>query len=249
MNDPILEIKNAWRLWFKSEDDKQRKWIISYLLKRGELAGGTQMTSDELSFVYRGLVENNHHRAKLLLKEMKAAWSQKKTRDKSNGRKGYSFVMATDIQGKLKQLAKAKGLSMNIILEEMIKDCDSFKKSLFDEQRLFIKETTREFENKKKQIKTSWEQKKDTDGTNIKRLKKEIELLDKFIESTLLSHFRNSLILKENGLIDSTLTKEQENMASEETNVSLTGLKEGVQQEVEKINSFYHTFASSIIDR
>ncbi|PSU34071.1 hypothetical protein [Photobacterium lutimaris] len=58
----------------------------------------------------------------LLIIKMKRAWSQKKRRDKLEGRKAYSILMSTDVKSKLDEMAYEQGCHRNTLLEKIIND-------------------------------------------------------------------------------------------------------------------------------
>jgi macrodomain Ter protein organizer (MatP/YcbG family) len=62
---------------------------------------------------------------------MKKAWSQKKFREKSSGKKPYSISMTLNTKQKLNALAEEKGMKINDMVEYLVKN--EYQKRNFNE--------------------------------------------------------------------------------------------------------------------
>lgn len=107
--------------WIDRNVPTQCEWAVNYLTNHG--FGQIERVD---SRIFLALAEEDLRKYKyskpdtitLLIKKMRAAWNAKKNRDKSRGRKAYSYVMSTDIEKKLRLLA-GKNL-INTTLEDII---------------------------------------------------------------------------------------------------------------------------------
>jgi hypothetical protein len=65
---------------------------------------------------------DNLDRKALLIDKMKKAWSQKKFREKSNGKKPYSISMTQNTKQKLNALAEEHEMKINEMVELLIQN-------------------------------------------------------------------------------------------------------------------------------
>lgn len=123
--------------WIDSNNAEQVKWAISYLIRTGHIKGHIQNFNSMVLEECLNKIANNYldDKIELLVRKMKTAWSQKKTRSHLRGKKAYSFIMHTSIGDKLKRLSGK--YPVNQTLEELINNADTFRQTLkkeFDEQ-------------------------------------------------------------------------------------------------------------------
>ncbi|ETX12285.1 hypothetical protein MUS1_01375 [Marinomonas ushuaiensis DSM 15871] len=71
-------------------------------------------------------LSDNVDRKVIIIDKMKKAWSQKKFREKSSGRKPYSISMTLNTKQKLNALAEENGMKINEMIEYLIRN--EFKK-------------------------------------------------------------------------------------------------------------------------
>ena len=119
----VHEFKSIFR-WLKPKDTKQCEWAFDYLQKREILQESYPVGSKSLlfdavvaSFDYW---DASYEAKKLLIKDMKAAWSTKKTRDNQPSKKPYSFIMSKKIAKMLDNLSIDSELSKSDIVEKLI---------------------------------------------------------------------------------------------------------------------------------
>lgn len=97
-------------------------WALSYLKKLSfDLAPNTNHSPHPYQDVIAILwsIKNDGER-ELILRKMKAAWSQKKLREKGD-RKACSYLISLQTQQELAELAASKGMPINKTLEAIIK--------------------------------------------------------------------------------------------------------------------------------
>jgi hypothetical protein len=68
------------------------------------------------------MLQDRPDRKTLLIGNIKRAWSQKKFRDKNEGKKAYSISMTEKTKQQLDNLAEQKGLKINETIEQLIKN-------------------------------------------------------------------------------------------------------------------------------
>ena len=100
----MLTSTKDWLDWIELKDKKQCEWALTYLNKHSITSDQLRTTSD-IERINKTLNYRDIDSATLFIIKMKRAWNQKKSRDKSNGRKAYSFVMDTKIASKLKEIS------------------------------------------------------------------------------------------------------------------------------------------------
>ncbi|QIR94353.1 hypothetical protein FR729_15480 [Vibrio alginolyticus] len=114
--------------WLLKDDVKQHEWVWEYLSKfdsklTQEVWSPTN--DNELKSAIISLFDLLHDqpdRKTLLIGNMKRAWSQKKFRDKNEGKKAYSISMTESTKQKLDTLAEHKGLKINETVELLIRN-------------------------------------------------------------------------------------------------------------------------------
>ncbi|WOD09042.1 hypothetical protein [Marinomonas sp. GJ51-6] len=76
-------------------------------------------------------LSDNVDRKALVIDKMKKAWSQKKFREKSSGKKPYSISMTLNTKQKLNAMAEEKGMKINEMIEYLVQN--EFKKRAINE--------------------------------------------------------------------------------------------------------------------
>lgn len=114
----------VWLGWLNPEDRTQYRWAVSYLISNGFGEPGRVKPSTYLENIEQELIDRADLNPDSLdstlsfIKRMRAAWNAKKNRDTSRGRKAYSYVMSTDIEHKIRELAGKRPI--NETLEKII---------------------------------------------------------------------------------------------------------------------------------
>lgn len=112
--------------WLEEDNTQQWKWAWKYLenITQRPLIKAWEPASDSdirAAIIATFDLADNPDRKALLVDKMKKAWSQKKFREKTSGKKPYSISMTQKTKQKLDTLAKEKGLKINDTIEELIK--------------------------------------------------------------------------------------------------------------------------------
>ncbi|WP_233407609.1 hypothetical protein [Marinomonas spartinae] len=112
--------------WLEEENLLQWKWAWKYLenITQRPLKKAWEPIDDQqlyMAIIATFDLADNPDRKALLVDKMKKAWSQKKFREKTNGKKPYSISMTLSTKQQLDVIAKEKGLKINDTIEELIK--------------------------------------------------------------------------------------------------------------------------------
>ena len=113
--------------WLEEDNtNKQWDWVWAFLKKERqdlELDVWTPMKESELQSVIIAAIDtmDNIDSIELLLMKLKRAWSQKKFRDKSGGKKAYNINMTIKTKQRLDKLAEHYDLKLNEVIENLIK--------------------------------------------------------------------------------------------------------------------------------
>ncbi|MEZ8288918.1 hypothetical protein [Vibrio sp. 10N.237.312.B06] len=124
---PIFSDKKIVK-WLEENNTHQYEWTWEYLNKfddRLSLKAWTPTNDNELKNAIVALFDMLHDkpdRKTLLLGSMKRAWSQKKFRDKNEGKKAYSISMTEKTKQQLDSLAEQKRLKINETIEILIRN-------------------------------------------------------------------------------------------------------------------------------
>lgn len=107
--------------WLNWENEKQMKWALNYFSKKGFVclaAWSSKVSTDSL----KAWLEERSGSAdtELLLGKAKNAWRQQKNRKHNPGYKAYNFVLPTEVQATLKQLAGMQRTNMTEALKKLI---------------------------------------------------------------------------------------------------------------------------------
>ena len=110
--------RDAHVKWLDSGDPKQMQWVRQYLLKIG-----TSFPSQSDKAVISWITTHpNNAEFRETLDLMRAAWRQKKYRDKRSGRKAYNFMLSISTQANLKHISSIRKTSITAALEQLITD-------------------------------------------------------------------------------------------------------------------------------
>ncbi len=112
--------------WFKNDDKYKVEWLINYLEHNKPnyiplAINGSSMQKDDLISFFDVLSVINFDKYKLLVSNMKKAWSQKVYRDKNSNKKQYSINMSKDIGDILDKISLAQNKNKNTIVEALIR--------------------------------------------------------------------------------------------------------------------------------
>lgn len=215
--------------WIKPNNRNQCEWAARYLEKRGYRVDSKKLSESDIEYMNNIFGENPAASMTLLLLKMKNAWTQKNSRDQSNGRKPYSFVMDTGIEKKLKNIAN--GNNINRTLELLIEDTDKFRKSLEEQKKSY-----------KEEIGAKLASQKDSAAQQIQKLKVQIERLEKaqeiqseYIERIVFEMLTSRTILQDNNLADKELTQEQKEQMQRNYDTEIHQLKTRIKLSVRAI--------------
>lgn len=120
LNDAIVN-------WLEDNNPAHWVWAWSYLQnitqRPLELAWMPVEDAEKKAAVIATVdLSDNVDRKALVIDKMKKAWSQKKFREKSSGRKPYSISMTLNTKQKLNALAEEKGMKINEMVEYLIRN-------------------------------------------------------------------------------------------------------------------------------
>lgn len=116
--------------WIDSKNKLMVEWAFNYLKKRGLINQRSLLGLTDINYLYNAIRQLPDE------SKMKAAWSQKKFRDKRNGRKSYNFDMSTQVKGHLKFLAKQINKPIKETLELLITNEYRYQKHMKDLENL-----------------------------------------------------------------------------------------------------------------
>ncbi|SDI88696.1 hypothetical protein [Billgrantia gudaonensis] len=109
------------RNWLIAYDEEQHAWAVSYLERKGINPYWRSKSNYEyLLDIDKNFQENPHY--KLAKNSMKAAWRQKKIREKRKGKIEFSLVISNEKKSKLRALSGKKGKTLGETLEDLIDD-------------------------------------------------------------------------------------------------------------------------------
>jgi len=143
--DIIEHLKNKWQeirpsesiiQWLEDNNPSQWAWAWSYLQnitqRPLEPAWTPNSESEKKAAVIATIdLSDNVDRKALVIDKMKKAWSQKKFREKSTGKKPYSISMTLNTKQKLNALAEEKGMKINDMIEYLVSN--EYKERDFNE--------------------------------------------------------------------------------------------------------------------
>lgn len=111
--------------WLEEDNTEQWIWAWSYLqnITDRPLINAWDPINDmdkKAAFIATLDLSDNPDRKALIIDKMKKAWSQKKFREKTSGKRPYSISMTLKVKQKLDALAEEKGLKINETIAELI---------------------------------------------------------------------------------------------------------------------------------
>ena len=132
--DLLEELKAKWQEirfnetivnWLEENNPSQWIWAWSYLqniTQRPLKQAWIPATEAEKKAAVIATIDlsDNVDRKALIIDKMKKAWSQKKFREKSSGRKPYSISMTLNTKQKLNALAEEKNMKINEMVEYLV---------------------------------------------------------------------------------------------------------------------------------
>lgn len=112
--------------WLEENNNTQWSWALGYLekidrhfmKKAWEPGCDTEMRAAIIAAMD---MLDDHVRKELFVGKLKRAWSQKKFRDKSDGKKAYSINMTSKTKERLDELAEHHELKLNEVIAKLIK--------------------------------------------------------------------------------------------------------------------------------
>lgn len=112
--------------WLEPNNPSQWAWAWAYLqnISQRPLEQAWMPTSDteKKAVVIATLdLSDNVDRKALIIDKMKKAWSQKKFREKSSGKKPYSISMTLNTKQKLNALAEERNMKINEMIEYLVR--------------------------------------------------------------------------------------------------------------------------------
>ncbi|MEP0071853.1 MAG: hypothetical protein ABJE79_04060 [Marinomonas sp.] len=122
--------------WLEDNNPTHWSWAWSYLQNNTqrplEQAWLPSNDMEKRAAVIATLdLSDNVDRKALVIDKMKKAWSQKKFREKSSGKKPYSISMTLNTKQKLNAMAEEKGIKINEMIEYLVQN--EFKKRAINE--------------------------------------------------------------------------------------------------------------------
>lgn len=128
----LEEMKNLWSIifnnqkrhkWIDPKNTTQIDWLWDYLNKKINLISPPPITDEKDKYtVLVGYFDLNYNNFEFIyhIDKSKQAWSQKKHRDKREGKKAYNFVLSDESKTKLNAIAAHKDQKINETLEKLI---------------------------------------------------------------------------------------------------------------------------------
>ncbi|HCG6308263.1 TPA: hypothetical protein NJ316_002927 [Vibrio parahaemolyticus] len=112
--------------WLESDQHTKSDWLWDYLKETGyRLHRGVWRVSNERDkraaiIAMFDILDDNPDRKSLLIGKMKRAWSQKKFRDKSNGKRPYSVSMTDRTKERLTWLVEKDDSNISDVIKRLI---------------------------------------------------------------------------------------------------------------------------------
>lgn len=122
-----IEADTSVTAWLEDSNISQWQWAYSYLqnvkTRPIPMAWTSHRDTEKREIVITTIdLADNLDRKALLIDKMKKAWSQKKFREKSNGKKPYSISMTQNTKQKLNALAEEHEMKINEMVELLIQN-------------------------------------------------------------------------------------------------------------------------------
>ncbi|MFJ2681543.1 hypothetical protein [Pseudomonas sivasensis] len=106
--------------WLNPRNRAQHLWAIDYLTTKGEILSKGLLSSPEDSLTDWSQRLRDTPANELLIRNMTAAWRQKRYRDRQVDKKPYSFTLDTAVKAQLDRLAGRQKKTISGMLEDLI---------------------------------------------------------------------------------------------------------------------------------
>lgn len=106
--------------WLNPRNRAQHLWAIDYLNAKGEILSKGLLSSPEDSLTEWSQCLRDTPANELLIRNMTAAWRQKRYRDRQVDKKSYSFTLDTAVKVQLDRLAGRQKKTISGMLEDLI---------------------------------------------------------------------------------------------------------------------------------
>ena len=106
--------------WLNPRNRAQHLWAIDYLNAKGEILSKGLLSSPEDSLTEWSQCLRDTPANELLIRNMTAAWRQKRHRDRQVDKKSYSFTLDTAVKVQLDRLAERQKKTISGMLEDLI---------------------------------------------------------------------------------------------------------------------------------
>ena len=106
--------------WLNPRNRAQHLWAIDYLTTKGEILSKGLLSSPEDSLTEWSQCLRDTPANELLIRNMTAAWRQKRYRDRQVDKKSYSFTLDTAVKVQLDRLAERQKKTISGMLEDLI---------------------------------------------------------------------------------------------------------------------------------
>ena len=106
--------------WLNPRNRAQHLWAIDYLNAKGEILSKGLLSSPEDSLTEWSQCLRDTPANELLIRNMTAAWRQKRYRDRQVDKKSYSFTLDTAVKVQLDRLAERQKKTISGMLEDLI---------------------------------------------------------------------------------------------------------------------------------
>ena len=106
--------------WLNPRNRAQHLWAIDYLTTKGEILSKGLLSSPEDSLTEWSRCLRDTPANELLIRNMTAAWRQKRYRDRQVDKKSYSFTLDTAVKVQLDRLAERQKKTISGMLEDLI---------------------------------------------------------------------------------------------------------------------------------
>ena len=107
--------------WLNPRNRAQHRWAIDYLNTKGEILSKGLLSSPEDSLTEWSQCLRDTPANELLIRNMTAAWRQKRYRDRQVDKKSYSFTLDTAVKVQLDRLAGRQKKTISGMLQDLIK--------------------------------------------------------------------------------------------------------------------------------
>lgn len=121
LSEPAVTKLEAMVLkWLNPRNRAQHLWTIDYLTTKGETLSKGLLSSPEDSLTEWSQCLRDTPANELLIRNMTAAWRQKRHRDRQVDKKSYSFTLDTAVKVQLDRLAERQKKTISGMLEDLI---------------------------------------------------------------------------------------------------------------------------------